>query len=147
MADRKRTLAGLAVGSLLVGMAATANAGDIRQDHSDTNDDMVITGAYRCPGNFVGGLQHAITFNTTDGADLSIETEFLNLDTGDCTPRGKNAIDVARRLGCTAGPVYAFQRGGGPGAAFGFVCNGERSAMVKVIQKLSAEILRPTTVP
>jgi hypothetical protein len=141
MTLKRTVLAGLVVGSFTLGMAVAANATSPRLADSE----VVVTGAYRCPGDFSGGgLQHSMTFNTTDGGNLSIENHLDNLDTGDCTPRGQNAIDLTKKLGCTTGPLYQFQPGGGPGSAFGFVCKGERSYILGVIKQLSVEILRPT---
>jgi hypothetical protein len=144
MTTKKKLLAGLVVGSFVIGVAVTANATPPPGGAcSDDSDQVVVTGAYRCPGNFIG-FQHSIAFTTSDLGDLNIETEFSNLDTGDCTPRGQTALGLAKNLGCTVGPLYAFQRGGGAGAAFGFVCTGKRSRILHVIEKLSGEILRPT---
>jgi len=58
---------------------------------------MVVIGAYRCPGNF-SGFQHSIAFTTSGLGNLNIETEFSNLDTGDCAPRGQNSLDLAQDL-------------------------------------------------
>lgn len=140
MKTKKKLLAGFVVGSFVIGMAVTVNATS-PFDNSD-----VVTGAYRCPGSFAG-FQHSVSFNTTAQGNLNVETEFSNLDAGDCTPRGQNAWDLAQALGCTTGPIYSFQRGGGIGAAFGFVCKGKRASILNTIEKLSVEILRPTTGP
>lgn len=118
---------------------------DISFEHPDRSRShkAVVTGAYRCPGDYPG-FQHSIAFTASDIGHLNVETDFDNLDTGDCTPRGKDAMAVAQELGCTTGPLYSFRRGGGAGGAFGFICQGKRSHIIRVIQKLSKEILRPT---
>lgn len=133
-------VAGLVAGAFVVCAAVNANADEVKVKELDA----VVTGAYRCPGDNVGGLQHSIAFTTTALGNLSIETVHSNLDTGDCTPRGQDAITLTKNLGCTTGSIYPFHRGGGPGSAFGFVCTGKKSAMLDVIEKLSSEILRPT---
>lgn len=103
----------------------------------------VLTGVYQCPGDFPGFF-HSIKFTATNLGELSIETTFNNLDTGDCTPRGENARTLAQDLGCKVGPLNPFQRGGGLGGAFGFVCDDNGRNIREIIRDLSREILRPT---
>jgi len=148
--DTIRNVVFMAVGFLfmLITPLAGADSGDSYIYPGDSyaymykKHQVVVTGAYRCPGDFPG-FQHSITFTASELGDLNIETEFDNLDTGDCTPRGQDALNLAQDLGCTTGPLYAFKRNGSPGAAFGFVCKGKRDRIVSVIEKLSGEILRP----
>lgn len=105
---------------------------------------VVVTGGYRCPGAFAGFF-HAMDFTATELGALTVETEFGNLDTGDCNPRGMDAKELAEELGCTTGPTYGHQPAGGDrGVAFGFVCEGPQHKIVRVIEALSKEILRPT---
>lgn len=113
---------------------------------SDKKHQVVLTGAYRCPGDFVGsGLQHSIIFTASDLGELHIETIHGNLDTGDCAPRGEDARTLAKTLGCTVGPATIFQPGAGSqGRAFGFVCQSDHNTIVNTIGALSREILRPT---
>ncbi len=111
----------------------------------------VITGQYRCPGNFPGGLFHSMTMSATDLGPIRVETTFGNLDAGDCTPRGNQARTVVAsfnqqgQLSCAViTPIYLFQPGGGPGSAFDFVCRGDQNKVRDFIEAVSTEILRPT---
>ncbi|WP_156912163.1 hypothetical protein [Citrifermentans bremense] len=136
MRKRITILAGLVVATSMISGVQLVHA-------ANPNDLLIVTGAYRCPGD-VPGFYHSITCTTSDLGELKVETEFGNLDNGDCTPRGQNVVDLATRLGCTTGPVYQYRRGGGIGAAFGFVCKGQRADVLQAIGALSEEVLRPT---
>ena len=58
---------------------------------------MIIIGACRCPGDFPG-FQHSIAFTASGLGNLNIETEFRNLDIGNCRTKSQNFLDLAQDL-------------------------------------------------